>query len=388
MNRPIVIACTACAALLVCVALPAADDNNSDSAPSSANSVNDSNAALFDRLDANHDGQITADEVPTEHRGLFERLLRRADSNGDGKLSREEFMQGLAADQPGPPATRSSESHAGGKDQMRESAKIREYAASIIKQYDTNGDGVLDKTEWSKLKNAERYDRNHDGKITLEEIIETMSASQPAVEDPSGSGRERMPMDGGLGSGGNGGFGRSDGFGGGGGMAGGGVGPFMGTALFRALDTNHDGKLDAKEIAAAADVLKKLANTSGEITREELLQSLPPGARPGAGGGGGRGGFGGLPGGGQAGANPNSPRMSFDQIVKMLDKNGDGKLQKDELPPFLQNRFEQLDTNHDGVLDESELKQFLPRLADQLQQRAEGRQGGERPRLPMPPNQN
>ena len=40
----------------------------------------------------------------------------------------------------------------------------------------------------------------------------------------------------------------------------------MGTALFRALDTNNDGKLDAQEIAAAADVLKKLANSSGEIT--------------------------------------------------------------------------------------------------------------------------
>ena len=81
--------------------------------------------------------------------------------------------------------------------------------------------------------------------------------------------------------------------------------------------------------------------------------------------------------------------MNFDQIVKMLDKNGDGKLQKEELPPFLQDRFDQLDTNHDGVLDESELKQILPRLANQLQQRAEGRQGGDRPmRRPMPPNQN
>ena len=80
--------------------------------------------------------------------------------------------------------------------------------------------------------------------------------------------------------------------------------------------------------------------------------------------------------------------MNFDQIVKMLDKNGDGKLQKEELPPFLQNRFEQLDTNHDGVLDESELQQILPRLAAQLQQRAEGRQGSDRPRRPMPPNQN
>jgi Ca2+-binding EF-hand superfamily protein len=382
MNRPIFIAGTACAALFICVALRAADDNKSNSAPST-NSASDNNAALFDRLDANHDGQITTDEVPAEHRALFERLLRRADRNGDGKLSREEFMSGLADDQPGRPADRPAGMGASAASSQDSEAKIRGYAASIMKQFDTNGDGVLDKSEWSKLPNAEKYDLNHDGKITLEEIIETLRPAQRAADEQDAMPRERGPM-------GSGGFGMG-GMRGGAAMAGGGVGPFMGAALFRALDINNDGKLDAKEIAAAADVLKKLANSNGEITREELLNSLPPGAGPGGGAGGigGRAGLRGLLGGGQGGANPDRPQLNFDQIVKMLDKNGDGKLQKEELPPFLQDRFEQLDTNHDGVLDESELKQILPRLANQLQQRAEGRQGGDRPqRRPMPPDQN
>ncbi len=53
--------------------------------------------ALFDRLDANHDGQLTADEIPSEKKGLFERLLRLAGKPADGKLTREEFVAQLSA---------------------------------------------------------------------------------------------------------------------------------------------------------------------------------------------------------------------------------------------------------------------------------------------------
>ena len=51
----------------------------------------------------------------------------------------------------------------------------------------------------------------------------------------------------------------------------------------------------------------------------------------------------------------------------MFDKNGDGKLQKDELPPRLAERFDELDTNKDGVLDESEIKTILPLFIRRLQ---------------------
>jgi Ca2+-binding EF-hand superfamily protein len=54
-------------------------------------------AALFDRLDANHDGQLTADEIPAEKAGLFTRLLRLAGKPADGKLSRDEFVAQLKA---------------------------------------------------------------------------------------------------------------------------------------------------------------------------------------------------------------------------------------------------------------------------------------------------
>lgn len=52
-----------------------------------------------------------------------------------------------------------------------------------------------------------------------------------------------------------------------------------------------------------------------------------------------RGGSGGLPG-----------RMA------RMDANGDGKLQKEELPPPLQDRFDQLDADGDGAVDAAELR--------------------------------
>ena len=142
----------------------------------------------------------------------------------------------------------------------------------------------------------------------------------------------------------------------------------MGIAVFRALDTNGDGKLDAKEIAAAADVLKKLANKDGELTREELLKLLPPGMGPGPGGA--ARGLLGAPAaaaGGQPGQAEMNPETAFKRMMAMFDKNGDGKLQKDELPPRLAERFEELDTNKDGALDESEIKAILPQLMRRLQ---------------------
>src|SRR5688572_14139813 len=50
---------------------------------------------LFGRLDANKDGYVTADEVQEPQKGLFERLIRNGDKDGDGKLSQEEFRSGL-----------------------------------------------------------------------------------------------------------------------------------------------------------------------------------------------------------------------------------------------------------------------------------------------------
>src|SRR5262249_5307922 len=53
------------------------------------------NAELFGRLDANHDGVVTPEEIAAENRPLFERLVRKADTNHDGSLSKDEFLNAL-----------------------------------------------------------------------------------------------------------------------------------------------------------------------------------------------------------------------------------------------------------------------------------------------------
>ncbi len=261
----------------------AQDDKKSDKG-----SPEERHAALFDKLDANHDGYITADEAPPEHQKLFNRLLRIADKDHDGKLSRDEFLAGLDEDHP-------------------------------IRAAEKSGD-----------KSA---------------------ADQSGP--PGGPNRMGPP-------GGAFGFGGPDGRPG--------ERMMMGAIVFRALDTNGDGKLDEKEIAAAGESLKKLAK-NGEITRDDLtdqMRGMMGGAAAGAG----------APGGGAlAGLAQLSPEEAAKRFVKRFDKNGDGKVQKDELPPRLQDRFDELDTNHDGALDESELKPGLPELIRRYAAQRDGAKG-------------
>src|SRR5262245_45757793 len=112
---------------------------------------------------------------------------------------------------------------------------------------------------------------------------------------------------------------------------------FPGPDLFRALDSDNDGKLSKAELARAVDVLMKYdKNGDGVLTREELADglraSLPPGAPQ------------------PPGFPPGDGRF-LEAMIQRMDKNGDGKLSKDEVPDMLRERFDELDKNKDGLLD-------------------------------------
>jgi Ca2+-binding EF-hand superfamily protein len=70
-------------------------DANGDGAISRAE-AQDMRAGVFDRLDANSDGHISADERPAQgQQGQGMRggdMLARADSNSDGRISRSEYL--------------------------------------------------------------------------------------------------------------------------------------------------------------------------------------------------------------------------------------------------------------------------------------------------------
>ncbi len=105
--------------------------------------------------------------------------------------------------------------------------------------------------------------------------------------------------------------------------------------LFAALDTNGDGVIDEKEMANAAESLKKLdKNHDGKITLDEV-QPAPRIER-------------------RASAQPNATDAMVVRLMQ-FDKNGDGKLAKDELPERLQALFEKGDLNKDGFLDKEEI---------------------------------
>lgn len=71
------------------------------------------------------------------------------------------------------------------------------------------------------------------------------------------------------------------------------------------------------------------------------------------------------------GAGQNAPRFDAQRFIKDHDKNGDGKLSKDELPQAAQQDFAQIDSNKDGFISADELRQHADRMAQQRPQLVE-----------------
>ena len=53
-------------------------------------------------------------------------------------------------------------------------------------------------------------------------------------------------------------------------------------------------------------------------------------------------------------------------ILERLDRDGDGRLSRDEIPPLLRQRFERLDRNSDGFLDVAELGAIRPAIPPRM----------------------
>ena len=122
--------------------------------------------------------------------------------------------------------------------------------------------------------------------------------------------------------------------------------------LLETLDADQDGKLSKQEIDDAVAALKKLdKDADGKLSKEEI--GWPPagmgrrGRRgPGMGPGGGPG--------GAAEAPSSGPTLSFVERIMTNDKDGDGKVTKEELPDRMKWMTRRLDTNQDGAIDKSE----------------------------------
>lgn len=102
-------------------------------------------AMSFEELDANADGQISAEEFQNARTARF----ATADSNGDGLMSRDEIVAAIQA-------------------------RAGDQADRMIKRFDANGDGSVALDEMPKPRNPEkmmkRLDKDGNGTISKEEF--------------------------------------------------------------------------------------------------------------------------------------------------------------------------------------------------------------------------
>ncbi|MCH7750993.1 MAG: hypothetical protein IH898_02405 [Planctomycetes bacterium] len=88
---------------------------------------------MFRQLDRNRDGQLASEEFASDHARLFARLLRTADSDGDGRLSESEFEEGLQAKRTAKPLAKKQQSRLPGADEL----------LLLVAMMDANADGVI-----------------------------------------------------------------------------------------------------------------------------------------------------------------------------------------------------------------------------------------------------
>ncbi|AER57656.1 EF-hand domain-containing protein [Pseudoxanthomonas spadix] len=103
---------------------------------------------------------------------------------------------------------------------------------------------------------------------------------------------------------------------------------------FQGMDANHDGRLDPREHAAAAQAMFKQldADLDGSVSVDEMRLAR------------------------QAMDEPASPGQ-VRQAIATMDDNGDGQVDADEHRAMAQARFARADANHDGVVTEAEMRQ-------------------------------
>ena len=115
-------------------------------------------------------------------------------------------------------------------------------------------------------------------------------------------------------------------------------------ALIREHDANKDGKLDRDEQAELQGPAKAAdENKDGVINLRELLDALTA-RRP-----------------SRQSPDRGSQSDRADRF-KRMDRNGDGKITKSELPPQMLRHWERMDVNGDGIVDQQEQAAVIKRM--------------------------
>ena len=122
--------------------------------------------AIFNRLDKNHDGVITADEIPAGAPEPLKAWLQKADKNGDKKLTLDEVKEAFKAGPPSVPRAEGERPRRVGPDAARPRPQDR---ASAGPQRPQQPRPERTPVPDSKVL-FEQMDKNHDGSLSLDEF--------------------------------------------------------------------------------------------------------------------------------------------------------------------------------------------------------------------------
>ena len=335
---------------------------------------------FFKSLDVNDDGILKRDEVAEEQYKFFDRMVRAGDTDGNGELTRAEFVEVLKK------MNRAGNKQGDGQQRRRGDFSPEE----MFRRLDADGDKRITRDEVpepARQRLFPLFDRLGKDELTLEDLetIRQQQTRQPQQElRPPEEGREpREP--------------RPDRM-----MPDPRHPPFP-PPFFHLLDRDHNGLISKDELSKAADIYDELNHNRDEgLDVAELMGPPPQGGPP-------RPGFGGppprfderrpdgermpprdghrpeerdAPPRERASAgdhNPDQERKAgpeggdkLSEIFSRLDRDADGQLSEGELPERLREKIGQVDKNEDGKISEDE---FVSGARRALQQR----QQGERP---------
>lgn len=215
-------------------------------------------AELFSRLDHDHNGLLTKEEIEPGHAMLFRRLLSTADADHDGSLSREEWLAGLKDNRPARPLER-----------LPDPPTPEEITQAMFRRYDNDRNGKLEEKELPRPRQAEfrrllpTADKDGDKALSRAEflavhqhLIDDPPAAPPATEGPDAAALlKRLKQ---LDVSGDGQVDRQEA-----------QGPLKNR--FDKLDADGNGLLDQSELKQAA---KRLARAAEDPQRAQLQERL------------------------------------------------------------------------------------------------------------------
>jgi Ca2+-binding EF-hand superfamily protein len=231
------------------------------------------------------------------HAGFFQHMLQKMDSNGDGRISLDEYLAASSA------RFKNMDSQNKGSIDAADIAsskaaveRIDHRANAIVKHLDTAGNGYVTQDEFiaAAQKRFARLDKNGDGKLTPDEL----TAPRWGRGAAQGSQSRLLPP--------------------------------SAQARFAKADTNHDGVVTLDEYVAAAKTLYARFDTqhNGKVTASEIATSPR--------------------------AQDRAVNVA-DRLIKHMDTNGDGVVSQDEFLAAARTRFTRLDKNGDGFIDADEM---------------------------------